>query len=256
MKKLLISLILLPVTTLSLQSSLTITNASFENFSDDTTSAGDTNHDLIDSWFEESHGTYADSTGDETAEQALIEGGNRPLTTAGTHWGHITDKDDSNFGDPAIYQNLGTWNTGDATSYDFSMLLGDRDNQSFMSLTVEFFSVDSADGGSGANGTTFANAFSTESLLDTDSTPTINGGVGTLTQLYSNTFNFNLASLNDSDSIWLRISGVNSQTNGTAGQRHSLIDDLSITAVPEPSTYAIFAGLLALGLVMLRRRLR
>jgi hypothetical protein len=33
-------------------------------------------------------------------------------------------------------------------------------------------------------------------------------------------------------------------------------DNITVTAVPEPSTYAIFAGLLALGVVMLRRRLR
>jgi hypothetical protein len=32
------------------------------------------------------------------------------------------------------------------------------------------------------------------------------------------------------------------------------IDNVAITAVPEPSTFAILAGLAALGLVMARRR--
>jgi hypothetical protein len=47
--------------------------------------------------------------------------------------------------------------------------------------------------------------------------------------------------------------GLYTQTTGNFGL---FIDNYTVTAVPEPSTYAMLAGLLALGVVMLRRRLR
>ena len=43
-------------------------------------------------------------------------------------------------------------------------------------------------------------------------------------------------------------------TSGTGSNRQWRVDDLEITAIPEPSTYAVIAGLLALGLVAWRRR--
>jgi hypothetical protein len=46
----------------------------------------------------------------------------------------------------------------------------------------------------------------------------------------------------------------NSGIEGTAGEM--TISNLSVTAVPEPSVYALAASLLALGVVMLRRRRR
>jgi hypothetical protein len=43
--------------------------------------------------------------------------------------------------------------------------------------------------------------------------------------------------------------------SATGGER-IMVDNFTVTAVPEPSTYAALAGLLALGLVMARRRRR
>lgn len=53
---------------------------------------------------------------------------------------------------------------------------------------------------------------------------------------------------NDGDTLWLR------WTNGTSGNDSLGIDNISFTAVPEPSTYALLFGLLGLGLVIRRRR--
>jgi hypothetical protein len=244
--KLLIILQLFAV--LSLQGALVLTNASFESFTDDTTTSGSNNHDLITDWFEENHGTDGSSTGDDTTEQVLIEGGNRPLTTAGEYWGHLTDN--TGISDlPAIYQSLGTWNTGDPTQYTLTALLGDRDNRPFGALTFKFLTGD-ATATSPADGVKYADAYANIVTLAQDETVTLDGGAGTLTQAYSNTFD--LVGLSDGDEVFLRIVMLESGSE----ERHSLIDDITITAVPEPSTYAIFAGLMTLGLVLLRRRMR
>lgn len=42
----------------------------------------------------------------------------------------------------------------------------------------------------------------------------------------------------------------------TAGSQTAFFDNVSLTAIPEPSTYAVIFGSLALGLVIIRRRLR
>jgi len=63
------------------------------------------------------------------------------------------------------------------------------------------------------------------------------------------------------------ISGVNWQPGqelwlrwtheGSVSVSHTLgIDDVTVTAIPEPATYALASGLLALGAVFLRRRMR
>jgi len=44
------------------------------------------------------------------------------------------------------------------------------------------------------------------------------------------------------------------QNQTAAGSEHILVDGLAISVVPEPSTYAVISGALALGLCLLRRR--
>lgn len=68
---------------------------------------------------------------------------------------------------------------------------------------------------------------------------TASGGIATLTSTYS---------VND---IPISFSGI-----ALAGSANFTMTDLQITAIPEPSTYAAIFGLIALGGVLLRRRLR
>lgn len=56
------------------------------------------------------------------------------------------------------------------------------------------------------------------------------------------------------DGIGLRLFVAASNTAGTIGEGALYFDNLSVSAVPEPSTYAALAGLGALGLVGWRRR--
>lgn len=64
-----------------------------------------------------------------------------------------------------------------------------------------------------------------------------------------------LSSITGATSVTFRLYGFNSEaTGGTGGLQGNLT--FSGTVVPEPSTYAAMLGLLALGVVMWRRRRR
>lgn len=60
----------------------------------------------------------------------------------------------------------------------------------------------------------------------------------------------NVGSFASTDIVWLRFLG----TNVTGGNKDNGIDNVTVTAIPEPSTFALFAGALGLALVMVRRR--
>lgn len=243
-----------PITTLLISTlpalgSLTITNGSFEDYDNDTTPTmpeGD-NKDLIDDWYEGLHDT--DGTPgtnlDETAEQVLLEGGNRPNTPAGTHWGHFLERD-LTF-EASIYQQIGTWNTGNQTSYTIEGTLGDRSNRNFAPLLFEFYSVSSTDGTNNpGDGIQFGAAFDSEALLDSFSTgdPFTPDGDGNNSSLvrtsdFSQGFDLTLgAGVNDGDLIWLVIT----QQPNVGSPEHSLVDNLTI--IPESSSlFLVFAGL-------------
>ena len=69
----------------------------------------------------------------------------------------------------------------------------------------------------------------------------------------SNTTYNTITGVSDGKDLWIEFYGFKSGANQTA---YSRLDDvnLSVTAVPEPGTYALMAGLLGLTSVMLRRR--
>ena len=214
------------------QGALTITNGSFE------VDGVGANQESITGWFEET------STADNSGEQALWEGtaANIPAAPDGEMWGHLIT---TRTGTQAIYQNVGTFNIGDLTSYTLTMTLGDRSNQAYPSIFIEFWSVNASEALlGGADGTTLANAYGSELLL-ASSEVTFGPESGASILSYSNTFNFNTANLEDGDTVWLRIrEGTN---NG-----HALFDNLQLTAVPEPAASCLALG--AAGLLLRRRR--
>ena len=66
-----------------------------------------------------------------------------------------------------------------------------------------------------------------------------------------------VASGTDYDYYGLRITGINFlDGGGQPGQEGAGIDNVSFVAVPEPSSFALLAGLLALGLISVMRRRR
>lgn len=230
----------------TLQAQLAVSNGSFE--ADGT---GGNVHQIT-SWFEESEGVSGSSLNDESAEQLLWEGTNSNIPDApdGEMWAHFIDRSGyTGAGDEAIYQNLGTWNTGDATQYTLSALLGDRSNATFDALTIEFFSVSSGDAGVAGDGLKLAAVFSTASLLASDVTVVVDGGASVATVAYSHDFAFNIADLSDGDSVWLRIGQPRPGSN-----QQSLIDNVAIAAIPEPSAFAMIVSAMAFVVVMRRRQ--
>jgi hypothetical protein len=208
---------------------MTIANASFE----DGASA------QVDSWFEENDGGGS-SGNDNFAEVRQDENGNTNvgLTDYGTFWLNLATRSDTGFS-AAVYQSLGTWETGNPLQYDVSALLGDRSNQGFGNVTFEL--VSTASSFVGANGTALGGTSLDTSAWDITET-------ASPVQLETGVFSLDATGIGNGELLWLRISA-----SGAEGNQH-LVDNIAVTAVPEPSTYALIGGFVALGLVMYRRR--
>jgi hypothetical protein len=237
-----------------LNAALVITDGGFED--GEQSIAGGAAFLRLNQWFELNEpGSGTSGSSDEGVEVMEQEGGtNNPTDTVGAYWLNLkTNTADSTFrnGSPyeaAAYQSIGTWNTGDATTVSFSMNVGDRGNQNFAGFQLSLFSgtpgtgADDADlsGVTLLDETSYLNA-ATFGFTDTS---------GTINSTSYTTANLDISGAADGDTIWLYLSA--NRTDGGSG--HTLIDNIAV--VPEPSTYALYGGLMALGLVMLRRRLR
>lgn len=146
------------------------------------------------------------------------------------------------------------WQVGDYYQFQVS-------TTSLSDLAVSWDQVSSGTGPSGfalqysLNGTAFSQA-STYTVLANASPNVWSSGSPITTTSYS----FNLAaltSLNNQSTVYFRLADLNTvAANGTtvASGGTDRVDNFSITAIPEPSTYALILGAGTLGFAALRRR--
>jgi hypothetical protein len=171
-----------------------------------------------------------------------------PLAAEGEYWAGFAP--DATFTDPAIYASLGTWETGNPLSFNIGFDLGDRSNSTFGSFQIQLVYTNSGfaagDAVDLATATGYTIADTTATFTDaTAGWASVTGG-RTITGL---TDSLDITGIANGQELWVVLTASGDGTQ-------SFVDNLSVTAVPEPSTYALIGGVLALGLVMLRRRLR
>jgi hypothetical protein len=120
---------------------------------------------------------------------------------------------------------------------DLGMSFAAQRTSTGFNSTVVDFSVDGGD-----NWTNFG------------SIPLFEGSMGTTSEVAAAIRNVDFSSINNSIAgvaeVRIRLT-LDGSTSNTGNNR---FDNVTFTAVPEPSTYAALAGLLALGLVIARRR--
>jgi hypothetical protein len=209
---------------------------------------GGTQYREIAGWFEANDDGTGGNTSSNSREVAQDgAGGSAPTATAGSHWAALYP--DNSITEPYIYTLLGNWETGNPLQYDIGFDLGDRSNLTFGSLTVQLVASNSGftgdDGASLIGATGYSVLDSTATFTDADFT----GSTANPRTITGLTDSLDATGIANGQDLWIRIAASGSGTS-------SLIDNLSVTAVPEPSTYALMGGFVALGLVMLRRRLR
>jgi hypothetical protein len=187
--------------------------------------SGFTNYRAIVNWYERySPANNADTNNTANGREVLQDEANSsvPAAAEGAYWVNLAP--DSTYTDPAIYQSLGTWNTGDDTSYEVGFDLGDRDGSTFGSLVVQLIHTDAGftpnDGTSLTSAPGYTVADSTATYTDASfsglGNRTLNGLTDTLIA----------TGIADGDEVWIRVTASGSGTQ-------SLIDNLSATSLEQ-----------------------
>ena len=213
--------------------------------------SGFTNYRAMDSndWHEK-YGS-GDATNDTANGREVLQdeaNSNVPSAAEGEYWAGFAP--DATFTDPAIYASLGTWETGNPLSFNIGFDLGDRSNTTFGSFEIQLVYTDSGfaagDAVDLATAPGYSIADTTATYTDADAGWNTVAGGRVITGL---TDTLDITGIGNGQELWVVLTASG---NGT----QSFADNLSVIAVPEPSTYALIGGFVALGLVMLRRRLR
>jgi hypothetical protein len=211
--------------------------------------SGFTNYRAMDSavWHEK-YGS-GDATNDTAnGREVLQDEANSTVPTAaeGEYWAGFAP--DATFTDPAIYYSLGIWETGNATDFNVGFDLGDRSNSTFGSFQLQLVYTDSGfaagDAVDLATATGYTVADTTATFTDaTAGWATVSGG-RTITGL---TDSLDITGVSNGQEVWVVLTATGDGTQ-------SFVDNLSITAIPEPGTLALFG--LALGALAIFRRRR
>lgn len=206
-------------------------NANFE--------AGNAVQQDVPGWFD-----YVNDNGDvvqlESANAAI------PEDTDGTSWLNLVDNVSYIGGPRGVYQSFGTHELG-ATSYQINLTIGQRsDTSGFDDIIVELF-YGSAPGANGSSPTSIG-------LTAADS-KTISGSDYFATSTTKGTASVQLlldaAAVGVGDTLWLSLKTGDDWEGNPATQ--SLIDDIGVGAVPEPSSLALIC-LGGLSIIKRRRR--
>ncbi|MCD8482587.1 MAG: PEP-CTERM sorting domain-containing protein [Verrucomicrobia bacterium] len=208
-----------------------ILNSSFES-SSNSDGLFDT---VINDWFMENHPTVTTA---ETAQRRNTN--NMPVVPDGSQWANLVHSGSTAAG---IYQAIDIFAAN--WEYTISLTVSQRSNQPFNGVTVALYAGDVI----GANTTNLVALGAT--LLDSavvSQSVFSAAGVAESFVVPAFTLSTGIDSSLAGETLWLRVF--------TNGEGHHLIDNINVTAIPEPSTFAALIGLLAFGVVVVRRRFR
>ncbi len=224
----------------SLSAAVAVTNGDFET-------GGGNNIDDVTSWFDNSNGTFWQGTW-VSNNGGLTPNATNVVVLGSFESGSIqnTISADVNVGN-YLYQPIGT--ADGATSLSFSFDFGapnDDGGGRQLGVTIGIYAFDGVGAFTAADNTDVHGAAGV-SLLDSQSFGLLSTGVDGLISSVSGTLSLAGAG---SQQLFLRFNNFRSANT----ESWPVIDNVSVSAIPEPSAFAALAGGLALGAVALRRR--
>lgn len=187
-------------------------------------------------WFD-----YVSGNGD--LQQLDTASAANPDDTDGSYWLNLVDNSTFTGGPRGVYQQIGTHDAG-VTGYTVTLTLGQRTDFAFNEFHLHLYSGSAA----GADGT----APGILGLTLVDSVLNIGGPSGGAGSTETVFFQLDAASLGVGTTLWLALESTADNPSSTSQQ--GLIDDISISAIPEPSACAFLAGGLGSFVVLRQRR--